>query len=100
MKMDNIYFGVIFPAIEGGYVILFPDIPEAVSEGDTYKDCLYMGRDVLFNALKYYKQTKRSFPAGTGMADALAWGKREQKRNPECWNFEKNLTVHPYRICL
>jgi antitoxin HicB len=36
---------------EGGYVVTFPDIPEAITQGEDVEDALMHARDVLESAL-------------------------------------------------
>ena len=42
------------PQEEGGYVVTFPDIPEAITQGDDVDDALIHAADVLESALDYY----------------------------------------------
>ena len=41
-------------AEEGGYVVTFPDIPEAITQGEDVEDALLHAADVLESALDYY----------------------------------------------
>ncbi len=34
-------------AIDGGYVVTFPDLPEAITQGDTIEECLTEAKDCL-----------------------------------------------------
>jgi antitoxin HicB len=42
------------PQKEGGYVVTFPDIPEAITQGEDVEDALSHAADVLESALDYY----------------------------------------------
>jgi antitoxin HicB len=46
--MKAVKFAAIFEAQpEGGYTVTFPDIPEAITEGDTKDKCLHNAQEVL-----------------------------------------------------
>jgi len=46
----------------GGYVVLFPDVPEAMTQGDTLEQALEMAQDVLISAMDFYFEDKRAVP--------------------------------------
>ena len=46
----------------GGYVVTFPDIPEAMTQGDTLDEALEMAQDVLLIAMDFYFEDKRPVP--------------------------------------
>lgn len=48
---------------DGGYVVTFPDIPEAITQGDTKEEALAHAKDALETALDFYFDEKRSIPA-------------------------------------
>ena len=50
-------------AQEGGYVVTFPDIPEAITQGEDIEDAMRHGADVLESALDYYLESGRPIPA-------------------------------------
>ncbi len=47
---------------DGGFVVTFPDIPEAISQGDTIEEALAMAQDALETALEFYFEDKRAVP--------------------------------------
>lgn len=47
---------------EGGYVVTFQDIPEAITQGDTKEDALEQAKDALETALDFYFEEKRIIP--------------------------------------
>ncbi|MDR3175585.1 MAG: type II toxin-antitoxin system HicB family antitoxin [Desulfovibrio sp.] len=47
---------------DGGYVVTFPDIPEAVTQGETEAEALNMARDALETALEFYFEDNRAVP--------------------------------------
>ena len=58
-----------FPAIfepdtaDGGYVVKFRDIPEAITQGDDDAEAMAMAEDVLISSIEYYLENKRQIPA-------------------------------------
>lgn len=48
---------------DGGFVVTFPDIPEAITQSDTIEDALAMAQDALETALEFYFEDKRAVPA-------------------------------------
>ena len=47
---------------EGGYVVLFPDIPEAMTQGETVEDALAHAVDALETALSLYIDARMPLP--------------------------------------
>lgn len=50
------------PAIEGGFVVTFRDIPEAITQGDDFKEAQQMARDALISAMDFYFEDNRAVP--------------------------------------
>lgn len=50
------------PAEEGGFVVTFPDIPEAITQGDDRESALEMAEDALITSLDFYFDDKRRVP--------------------------------------
>lgn len=50
-------------AEEGGYVVTFPDIPEAITQGEDVADTMMHAADVLESALDWYLEAGRPIPA-------------------------------------
>jgi antitoxin HicB len=48
---------------EGGYVVTFPDIPEAITQGEDVEDALHHAADALETALDFYFEDRRPVPA-------------------------------------
>ncbi len=48
---------------DGGYVVTFRDIPEAITQGDTLEEARSMGADALLTAMDFYFEDKRPVPA-------------------------------------
>ncbi|KWN69694.1 type II toxin-antitoxin system HicB family antitoxin [Burkholderia ubonensis] len=53
------------PDDDGGFVITFRDIPEAISQSNTRDEARAMGADALLTALDFYFEDKRPVPAPT-----------------------------------
>lgn len=51
------------PAPEGGYVVTFRDIPEAITQGDTLEEARTMAADALLTAMDFYFEDLRPVPA-------------------------------------
>ena len=47
---------------EGGFVVTFVDIPEAITQGDTQAEALVAAKDALESALDFYFEDKRAVP--------------------------------------
>ncbi len=50
------------PAKEGGFVVTFPDIPEAITQGDDDAEAMRAARDALETALDFYLEAGRRVP--------------------------------------
>ena len=48
---------------DGGFVVTFPDIPEAITQGETKEEALAMAQEALETALEFYFEDKRTVPA-------------------------------------
>ena len=51
------------PAKEGGFVVTFRDIPEAITQGESVEDAMIRARDALETALDFYFDDRREVPA-------------------------------------
>ena len=77
--MRSYYIAVLFPTAKGGYVVFFPDIPEAATQGDDIEDALEMAADVLGIFIDEYVKARRELPKPSTMAQAAAWAAEERK---------------------
>lgn len=50
------------PQPEGGYTVTFPDIPEAITEGDTKDEAAARAGSALLTALSFYTDEGRPLP--------------------------------------
>lgn len=46
-----------------GWMVSFPDIPEALSAGSTHEEAVSMAKDALVTALDFYFEDRREIPA-------------------------------------
>lgn len=65
-----------YPAVfttekDGGYSVVFPDIPGCYSCGDTLADAIYMAEDALAFTLYGYEQEKRAIPTPSNPSDLV-----------------------------
>lgn len=47
---------------DGGFVVTFFDIPEAITQGENLEDALVMAKEALETAIEFYFEDKRSVP--------------------------------------
>ncbi|MDR3214310.1 MAG: type II toxin-antitoxin system HicB family antitoxin [Azoarcus sp.] len=47
---------------DGGFVVTFQDVPEAITQGDTVEEALAMAQEALETALEFYFEDKRAVP--------------------------------------
>lgn len=52
----------MLPDRKGGFVVTFPDIPEAITQGETVDEALEMAQDALETALDFYFDDQRPVP--------------------------------------
>lgn len=50
---------------EGGFVVTFRDIPEAITQGETIEESAAMAADALRTAMDFYFEDRRTVPAPT-----------------------------------
>lgn len=56
------YPATFTPADEGGFVVTFRDIPEAITQGDDEAEAIFMATDVLATAMEFYFEDRRPVP--------------------------------------
>lgn len=49
-------------AEDGGFVVTFRDIPEAITQGDTESSAMEMAEDALVTSMDFYFEDKRAVP--------------------------------------
>jgi antitoxin HicB len=48
--------------VSGGFVVTFPDVPEAITEGDTLAEAMQMAEEALELALTFYTEKSKDLP--------------------------------------
>ena len=61
--MQYAYPYEISPQPEGGFTITFPDVPEAITQGETKEEAAVMADDALVTALSFYTDGAEPLPA-------------------------------------
>ena len=56
--MKYVYPAIFYAAKEGGYVVEFPDVQGAVTQGDTLYEAMEMAEDALAGMLVCYEDSK------------------------------------------
>ena len=51
--------------VDGGFVVTFRDIPEAITQGETEEEALHMAKEALETALEFYFEDARTVPIPT-----------------------------------
>lgn len=51
------------PAEEGGFIVTFPDVPEAITQGETRDEALVAAKDALETAFSMYVDDCRVLPS-------------------------------------
>ncbi|HDU2701511.1 type II toxin-antitoxin system HicB family antitoxin [Klebsiella pneumoniae] len=64
-------YPVIFEHDETGWAVFFPDIPEAMTGGETREEALEMAQDALVTAFDFYFDDRREIPAPSAEGDAF-----------------------------
>ena len=52
----------LVPQSEGGFTVLFPDVPEAITQGATSEETAAMAEDALVTALSFYTDNRERLP--------------------------------------
>ncbi|HTT79426.1 MAG TPA: type II toxin-antitoxin system HicB family antitoxin [Stellaceae bacterium] len=50
------------PQPEGGFTVKFPDVPEAITQGETAEEAAAMAEDALVTALSFYTDNAEKLP--------------------------------------
>lgn len=57
------YYPAVIKPDGDGWLVTFPDIPEALSAGSSWEEAVSMAKDALVTALDFYFDDKREIPA-------------------------------------
>lgn len=61
-NMNYVYYASIESDPDGGYIVTFPDVPEAITQGEDRGDAVASGADALGMALRGYLAAGRALP--------------------------------------
>ena len=61
-QMSFSYPYELIPQPEGGFTVTFPDIPEAITQGETEEEAAAMAEDALVTALSFYTDDAEPLP--------------------------------------
>ncbi|WP_455853141.1 type II toxin-antitoxin system HicB family antitoxin [Pantoea endophytica] len=64
-------YPVTFECDETGCAVLFPDIPEAMTGGETREEALAMAQDALVTAFEFYFEDRREIPAPSSKGEVF-----------------------------
>lgn len=53
---------ILEPQPEGGFVVTFPDVPEAITQGEDAEEALLYAVDALETALSFYVDSRKPLP--------------------------------------
>jgi antitoxin HicB len=59
----------LIPQREGGFTVLFPDMPEAIAQGETTEEAAAMAEDALVTALSFYTENCEKLPLASAARD-------------------------------
>jgi antitoxin HicB len=68
---------IVYPAqltpdtVDGGFVVTFPDIPEAITQGESLEESLAMALEALESALDFYFEDHRPVPLPSPVENGL-----------------------------
>lgn len=60
--MRYVYPYELQPQREGGFTVTFPDVPEAITQGDTEEEAAAMAEDALVTAVSFYTERAEPLP--------------------------------------
>lgn len=61
------YFAIFDPQPEGGFTVTFPDVPGAISEGDTFDEAWFNAREALELILEAHVEAGEPLPDKRGV---------------------------------
>lgn len=71
MIRNFIYGAIVEPGDEAGFVVTFPDVPEAITEGDTREQALQMAEEALGLGLLSYPERGLTLPVAKAKGRGL-----------------------------
>ncbi|MGI6450100.1 MAG: type II toxin-antitoxin system HicB family antitoxin [Desulfitobacteriia bacterium] len=70
--MKLIYPACFYPCEEGGYTVIFPDLPGCVTEGDTLSEAIEMAIDAASGWLLDFLEDKKQIPQASDIKSIIA----------------------------
>ena len=59
---NSMNYPATFLQEDGGYTVTFRDIPEAITQGDSFEEAVAMAQDALATAMEFYFEDNRPVP--------------------------------------
>jgi|GEM_PF-6619955 len=82
--MEYIYQAKLEADPDGGFIVTFPDVPEAITSGEDKEEALLNAQDALGLALRCYAMLERPLPKASHKGgipvNADGWGARKLRR--------------------
>lgn len=70
--MKLIYPACFYPCDEGGYTVIFPDLPGCITEGDTLPDAVDMATEAAAGWLLGKVESQKSIPPASDIKSIVA----------------------------
>jgi len=67
--MKTYYIAAFVPEDEGNFSVYFPDIPGAVTGGNTLEECAEYGEDILKRVLRRLSANKKDIPKPSSLSE-------------------------------
>jgi antitoxin HicB len=55
-------YPITIDKIGNSFLVTFPDVPEALTQGNSIEECLVMAKDALKTALEFYTNANQTLP--------------------------------------
>jgi predicted RNase H-like HicB family nuclease len=69
--MKLVYPACFYPCEEGGYTVIFPDLPGCITEGDSLLDAIDMAVDAASGWLLYFAENDQSLPQSSNIKNIV-----------------------------
>lgn len=70
--MKLVYPACFYPCEEGGYTVIFPDLPGCITEGDTLSEAMDMAVDAASGWLLYSVENNEQIPPASDIKNVVA----------------------------
>lgn len=65
----KLYYPAVFSKDESSFSIMFPDIPEAITQGDSFENAIFMAKECLSLCLDTRIRNKEEIPNSSESSD-------------------------------